>query len=273
MGLQRFVGDGSAGLIEALVQFLARTSEQWDIIDLRDLREMGDAIERLEGAFAGAKLPYRIGPEKERCPYMLIEAPWSEMVERRSRSTRRVFRNQESRLKRLSKEGLRVRIIENPRQEPGLLERLIALEAQKHVRGQLSPPFLGKYQEVFRYLFDTLGPQGWFSIALMELGESLLAWHLLFRCGQKLWGYLTAYDRNFARLSPGTMLVPAIIDYGFAHGFREYDFLSGEEPYKKRWTTDYHQTHRAQIWNRRWISRLRKSVYCDLRPVLHRWLP
>jgi CelD/BcsL family acetyltransferase involved in cellulose biosynthesis len=267
------VGDGSTGQIEAVVEFLAGTSEQWDIIHLRELREARDAIEQLEGALSSAQLPYRIGPEEERCPYMLIDAPWSEMVGRRSLSTRRTFRNQQSRLKRLSSEGLRVRIIENPRQEPGLLERLVVLEAQKHVRGQLSPLFLGKYPEVFRSLFDTLGPRGWFSIALMELGERLLAWHLLFRCGQKLWGYLTAYDHSFARLSPGTMLVPAIIDYGFAHGFREYDFLKGEEPYKTRWTTGFRQNHRMQIWNRRWISRLRKCAYFDLWPALHRRLP
>jgi CelD/BcsL family acetyltransferase involved in cellulose biosynthesis len=267
------VGDSSTGQIEAVLKFLSRTSEQWDIVDLRHLRDAGNAIEQLEGALSSASLPYRIGPEEERCPYMLIDAPWSEMVGRRSPATRHVFRNQQSRLNRLSAEGLRVRIIENPRQEPGLLERLVALEAQKHVGGELSPPFLGKYQEVFRSLFETLGPRGWFSIALMELGDRLLAWHLLFRCGQKLWGYLTAYDHNFARLSPGTMLIPAIIDYGFAHGFREYDLCNGEEPHKKRWATDSRQIHRLQIWNRRWISRVRGFAYFDLRPALHRWLP
>jgi CelD/BcsL family acetyltransferase involved in cellulose biosynthesis len=267
------LGDGSTAQIEAVVEFLARTSDQWDIMDFRDLREAGNAIERIEGALSSARLPYRIGPEEERCPYMLIDAPWSEMVARRSPSTRRTFRNRQSRLKRLSTEGLRVRIIENPGLEPGLLERLIALEAQKHVRGQLSFPFLGKYPDVFRSLFDTLGPRGWCSIALMELGERLLVWHLLFRCGQKLWWYLTAYDPKFARLSPGTMLVPAMIDYGFARGFQELDFLRGEEPYKMRWMTDSRRNHRLQIWNRRRISQLRKCAYFDAWPALHRWLP
>jgi CelD/BcsL family acetyltransferase involved in cellulose biosynthesis len=266
------VGNGSTGQIEAVIEFLAQTADQWDMIDLRDLREAGDAIERLEGAISRAKLPYRISPEEERCPYMPIDAPWSEMVARRSPSTRHVFRNQQSRLKRLSTEGLRVRIIENPQQEPELLERLVALEAQKHVRGQASPPFLGKYQDVFQSLFDTLGSRGWLSIVVMELGDRLLASHLLFRCGSKLWGYLTAYDHSFARLSPGTMLIPAIIDYGFTHGFREYDLCSGEESHKMRWTSDSRQTHRLQIWNRRWISRLRKLAYFDLRPALRRWL-
>lgn len=265
------VGDGSTGQVEAVVGFLTATSKQWDVLDLRDLREAGGQIPQIESALSRANLFHRIAPEEDRCPYLVIDAPWPEMLGRRPHM-HHVFRNQQNRLKRLSTEGLRVRIIEDPRQEPGLLERMVALEAQKHVGGQLSLPFFGRHPEVFRSLFDTLGPRGWISIAVMELGERLLAWLLLFRCGQKLWAYLTAYDHSFARVSPGKMLIPAVIDYGFAHGFREYDFLRGEEPYKMRWTTDFHQNHRVQIWNRRWISRLRGFAYFDLRPALQHWL-
>jgi len=267
------VGDGSTGQVEAVIEFLAGTSEQWDLIHLRDLREAGNAIERLEGALSRARLPYRIGLEEDRCPYMPIDAPWSEIVGRRSPSTRRVFRKQQSRLSRLSADGLRVRIVEDPGQERGLLERMVVLDAQKHLGRELSVPFVGKHPEVFRSLFDTLGPRGWFSIALMELGERLLAWQIWFRCGQELWGYQMAHDHDFERLSPGTMLVPAVINYGFTQGFRKCDFLRGEEPYKMRWATDFRQNHRLQIWNRHWTSLVRRFVYLDLWLALRRWLP
>jgi CelD/BcsL family acetyltransferase involved in cellulose biosynthesis len=266
------VGDASTGQIEAVVDFLKRTSSEWDVIDLRYLRKAGSSLAQLESALSRARLPYCIGLEEETCPYMLIDAPWAEILGRRSPSTRHVFRNQQSRINRLKEEGLRTRMIENPQGEPRLLERLIAVEAKKRVGGQLVDPFFGRHPDVFQSLLDSLGRKGWISIALMELGERLLAWHLLFRCGQDLWGYQMAYDDDFARLSPGTMLIPAVIDYGFARGFRVYDFLRGEEPYKMRWTTDFRQSHRVQIWNRRWISRLRKFGYFDVRPALYRML-
>jgi CelD/BcsL family acetyltransferase involved in cellulose biosynthesis len=264
------VGDGSSGQIEAVVKFLAQTSELWDVINLRDLREAGNAIDRLKAALSSARLPYRIGPEKDRCPYMMIDTSWSEMVTKRSASSRHLFRKQQSRLNRLKPEGLRIRMIENPQEEPGLLERMIALEAQKRVRGRTAHRLLGPNKEVFRSLFDDLGHQGWIAVGIIELGERLLAWQLVFRCGQDLWAYLTAYDHSFARLSPGTMLVPAIIDYGFAHGFRVYDFLRGEEPYKMRWAGDFRQSRSLQVWNRRWVSQARRFVYFDLRPVVRR---
>jgi CelD/BcsL family acetyltransferase involved in cellulose biosynthesis len=266
------VGDDTEGQTEAVVDFLARTRGDWDLIDLRDLRVTGNALPLIEAALKRARLSYRVLPEEERCPFLVIDGPWSMMVSRFSPSSRHVFRNQQSRLDRMSAEGLRVRIIENPHEEPGLLEKLISLESQKHVHGELSQPFIAKYPEVFRSLFETLGPRGWLYVALMELGERPLAWRLGFRCGKKLWGFLTAYDHTFSRFSPGTMLVPALIDYGFSHGYNEYDFLRGEESYKMRWTTDYHQNYRLLIWSRRWSSRARAFMYLDLKATVYRLL-
>ncbi len=266
------VGDDPEGQTEAVVDFLARTHDEWGLIDLRDLRETGNTLPLIEGALRRGGLICRVLPEEERCPFLVIDSPWSTMVSRFSPSSRHVFRNQQSRLDRMSAEGLRVRIIENPLDEPGLLEKLISLESQKHVHGELSQPFIAKYPEVFRSLFEALGPRGWLYVALMELGERPLAWRLGFRCGKKLWGFLTAYDHTFSRLSSGTMLVPALIDYGFSHGYNEYDFLRGEESYKMRWTTDYHQNYRLLIWSRRWTSRARAFMYLDLKTKVYRLL-
>jgi CelD/BcsL family acetyltransferase involved in cellulose biosynthesis len=246
---------------EAIVNFLNHTSKEWDLIDLRDLRDTGGRIARIESTLTRAGLSYHLLPEQEKCPYMPIDGPWSEMSNRHSRSTRRVYHG----LIEMTRKGLKVRIVEDPQKEPQLLERLIAIEAQKHVGGKPSPPFLGKYPEVFQLLFDTLGPRGWISVVLLEWKDRLVAWQLLYRCGKSLWGYLTAYDHHFSSLSPGTMLIPMVIDYGFTHGFDEFDFLNGEESYKMRWSTGYHQTYRLLIWNRRWFSRLCARAYFKLR--------
>lgn len=269
------LGNDPLAQIDAIVDFLAQTRDQWDLIELGDLRDTGNTLALVEAALSRRGLVYRLLPERMKCPYLPIDAPSSEMVSRLSRSPGRemdglhTFRKKLRRLEKLRSEGLRVRIIENPSGEPGLVKKLIALESQKHVDGKLSEPFIARYPEVFQSLFDTLGPRGWFRIGLMELGERPIGSRLVFRCGRKLWDFLTAYDHSFSRLSPGTMLVSALVDYGFLQGCDEFDFMRGEESYKMQWTRKLHQSHRLLIWSPRWVSRARAFVYWDLKPAVY----
>jgi len=260
------LGGDAPGQIEAVARFLAQTSDEWDLVELRDLREAGGQIPRIESALSRANLLHRILPEQEGCPYLPLDADSSTWMSNLSAHVRRTLRKG---MERANAEGLRVRIIENPHQVPGLLEELIDLEHGKH---KSAGPFIGKYPEVFHSLFDALGTRGWLYVALLEQGSDPVAFQLGFRCGNKLWDYAKAYDRSFSRFSPGTLLVRAILDYGFSHGYKEYDFLRGEEPYKMVWGPECHRGSRLQIWNRRWFSRARKFVYYDLKVPIYQLL-
>lgn len=263
------VGAQELKMTEAVVDFLARNCRQWDVIDLHDLRSAEDALLPLSSALTRAGLCFRFLPEEERCPYLTFDGPWADFLSKRSSATRHTFRNRLSRLDKLK--GLRMRIIERPDLEAGLLERMIVVESRKQVGGIPSEPYLGLYKEVFASIFANLGPKGWIRVALMELDDCMLAWHLIFRCGGKLWGYLTAFDHAYSYLSPGTMLIPSIMDHGFALGCTEYDFLSGEEPYKMKWAQGFHRTFRLVVWNQSWMSRMRASIglglTCDTTPA------
>ncbi|MGB7547413.1 MAG: GNAT family N-acetyltransferase [Terracidiphilus sp.] len=262
------LGKDPAGQTEAVVDFLARTTEQWDVVDLRDLRDSGEGTALIESALARAGLLYRALPEKDGCPYLPIDGDAASLMKRLSGHVRRTLRR---RRERAETEGLSMRIIENPELEPGLLETLVALDWKKHLH-KSSPTFVGTYPDVFKSLFDALGPRGWLYVALLELGGRPIAFQLGFRCGGKLWDYTKAYDRSFSRFAPGTLLLPALLDYGFERGYREYDFLRGEEAYKTVWSAGCHRRFRLLIWNRHGISRMRKFIYHDVKTVIYRLL-
>lgn len=262
-------GDDADTHTSALIGYLADTRDQWDLVDLRSLRETGNTVASLKNALTGRNLAYRILPEKS-CPYLTLDAPWEVMLSRLSTSTRHRLRNQQNRLDRMQAEGLRTRIIEDPQTEPGLVQKLIELESQKRIDGKLVPPFSARYPEIFEYLFKRLGPQRWITVFLMELGDVPVAWNLIFRAGSKLWCYHRAFNRAFSRLSPGTMLDTALIDYGFSHGFDEYDFLYGNESYKLQWNTGVHERFRLVIWSKRLLSKARAFIYLDLKTGIYR---
>ena len=260
------LGEDAPGQIEAIADFLALSADEWDLVELTHLRETGGMIPRIESALSRANLLYRILPEREGNPFLSIEADSSMLMNNLSGHVRRTLRK---RIARASAEGLRVRIIEDPHRESGLLEQLIDLERRKQ-----NPwgPLIGKYPEVFRSLFNVLGPRGWLYVALLERDKDLIAFQLGFRCGNKLWDYLKAYDRSFSRFAPGTLLIHAILNYGSSRGYEEYDFLRGEEPYKMVWSNGCQTGFRLQIWNRRWVSRARAFLYCDVRALIHQLL-
>jgi len=254
------LGEDLTAQAAAVAEFLSYTSEQWDFVDLRDLRETRDVPVLIKNMLAHSGLPYRILPEGDPCPYLPTDGDAANVMKRLSGPVRRTLRK---RSERAMAEGLRSRIIENPEQEPELLKKLIALDHQKQLH-RMSPSFIGTYPEVFQTLIDNLGPRGWLYVALLELGARPVAFQVGFRCGNNLWDYAKAFDRSFARFAPGTLLLLALLDYGYEQGFGEYDFLRGEDPHKTLWGTGCHHRVRFLLWNRRWKSRLGAFAYFRL---------
>ena len=205
------VGQNVGALTQAAMNFMAGSVRDWDFIDLRELRNGSGRFATMEAAAVDAGLSYRLFEESAGCLYMPIDAPWSET---RKKKYLRFARRASLRFVERGGEGFRARVIDQPHREKDLLGRMIAVEAQKQVDGVLSGPFIGAYPEVFQSLFDDLGPRGLVTVAIVEKGDQLVAWRLLFRYGTKLWDYQTAYDRAFGELSPGTIrsAPPSITD-------------------------------------------------------------
>ena len=229
----------------------------------------------VSGVPSRARIALPIAPEDERCPYMPIEAPWPEMVGRRSASTRRGSAAQQSRLDQDELRRAARAHLENPREEPGFWTGWWRSRPRNRSAARRRPRFSASTLMCFGpclIRWDLRGGSpslswNWANARCLESPVSLR---------QKTVGLSHGLRPAFSRLSPGAMLIPAIVDYGFSRGYTEFDFLNGEEPYKMRWTTGYHHTYCLQIWNRRWISRLRASVFLALRPgppVSDPWRP
>lgn len=247
-----FVND-IPGQTRALADHLSATRHEWEIVELHNLAH--DVHEALKASLART-LPVR-SRRGEDCPFFAVE-PWDSVAQRASKLTRQTLRNQAN---RLSREGIRGRIVERPDCEPGLLDRMMQLEARRFTPDRA---VLARWPEFFRLLFGELGPKGWIGVAALEKGPELVAYNLFFRCGTSVWDYTKAYEPAFAKLSPGTMLLPAIMEYAHARGYHEYDFLRGREAYKLKWATGVRPTFHLQCWHNGWRSRCSAFLYFGL---------
>jgi CelD/BcsL family acetyltransferase involved in cellulose biosynthesis len=83
--------------------------------------------------------------------------------------------------------------------------------------------------------------QGWLRLWLLELdGRPAAAWYG-WRLGERYSYYNSGFDSAFAALSPGLVLISAVIESAFEEGASVFDFLLGEESYKYRFA-DSEQT-------------------------------
>jgi len=69
--------------------------------------------------------------------------------------------------------------------------------------------------------------------------------------GQRSFGfYLTGFDRRYARLSPGTVVVAHAIREAIGNGYRVFDFLRGDEPYKFAFGAEVRHTRHVTVVRR-----------------------
>jgi len=76
--------------------------------------------------------------------------------------------------------------------------------------------------------------RGWLRLWFLELdGRPAAAWYG-WRLGERYSYYNSGFDPAFAELSPGLVLISAVIQSAFEEGAAVFDFLLGEESYKYR---------------------------------------
>lgn len=86
--------------------------------------------------------------------------------------------------------------------------------------------------EFFQNLVSRLSPKGWVQLELLLLGEKIIAALLNFVYFNKLYFYNSAFDREFAALSPGFYLFLSCIREAIEKGREVANFLRGGERYK-----------------------------------------
>jgi CelD/BcsL family acetyltransferase involved in cellulose biosynthesis len=85
------------------------------------------------------------------------------------------------------------------------------------------------------------------ALHLLTLAGRPLAGFLGFRERGTLYAYLQGSDPGCEKLSPGVLLLGAVIEESIASGLRALDFLRGLEPYKLWWGARPRQTYRRKL--------------------------
>ncbi|MBF0454246.1 MAG: GNAT family N-acetyltransferase [Magnetococcales bacterium] len=110
------------------------------------------------------------------------------------------------------------------------LPELLARHAQKWPNSYKAPDF---HANLIRHGL----PAGVVHVSVLRVGHIPVGWHIGFIFKQRFYWYLPVYDFNFAKLSPGRVHLVKVMEAFMANGGKIFDFLVGDEPYKKGWTS------------------------------------
>lgn len=119
-----------------------------------------------------------------------------------------------------------------------VLERLALLKRQWLVaRGHTSPLFK-EDAETLLALTEVLADLGVLRIFVLELDGVIVAVSLNFVQRNTMMAFVTTYDPQYERASPGMLLINDYIMWSFDEGLHVVDFLCGAEAFKLRFATE-----------------------------------
>ena len=98
-----------------------------------------------------------------------------------------------------------------------------------------------------RGLLTLLGEARRLDVAVLRAGGRAVAYNLGYVHEGVVNYWNTGFDPEYARFSPGKLLVHGLIESAFDAGHREFNFLRGDEAYKLEWTPLARRNYRALI--------------------------
>jgi CelD/BcsL family acetyltransferase involved in cellulose biosynthesis len=196
------------------------------VLDLRPIPAASPTAGLLGSLAESAGLACRVAVD-ERCPVIELPGTWDAYLAGLSGKDRHELRRK---LRRAEAGGPRVEVARTPAAMAALMDGFIALHRRSKVG---KARFMDEPMEVFfRDLGSGLAHAGLAALWMLWLEERPAAALFCLEQAGAVSLYNSGFDPEARALSPGVVLIARTIEDAIARGFRRYDFLRGEEPYK-----------------------------------------
>jgi CelD/BcsL family acetyltransferase involved in cellulose biosynthesis len=117
-----------------------------------------------------------------------------------------------------------------------VLNALIDLHARRWQRAGEPGVIQSNRSEAFlRDVASRLARSGSLLTFTLRFEETPVAIILAMRDRTTIFDYLTAFDPAYEKLGVGRELLARALEYTHEQGYRQWDFLRGDEPYKLSW--------------------------------------
>jgi CelD/BcsL family acetyltransferase involved in cellulose biosynthesis len=195
-------------------------------LDLRPVPAASPTVALLPGLAAAAGLGCRVELD-ERCPVIDLPDSWDAYLATLSGKDRHELRRK---LRRADGAGARVEVARTPGGIAAFMDSFLALHRKSKVG---KARFMdARMERFFREVGAALAGAGWAALWVLWVDERPVAALFCIEYGGTVGLYNSGFDPEARALSPGVVLIARTIEDAIGRGFRRYDFLRGDEPYK-----------------------------------------
>jgi|TARA_B100000315_G_scaffold259797_1_gene317297 CelD/BcsL family acetyltransferase involved in cellulose biosynthesis len=102
-------------------------------------------------------------------------------------------------------------------------------------------------RDFYRRITPVLASLEMLRFTTLKLDDHIVACHFGMASGDRFYWYKPAFDPEYARFSPGEVLLKFLLEQARDEHLRVFDFTIGAEPFKLRFASEIHRTHRVLL--------------------------
>lgn len=227
-----FVGQARAGFADLLLE----ESANWDVLEFDKLPADSGTVEAFASALAQAGLATSCS-ESAVCYVCDLPPTYDEYLASRSKSTRKKI-GETRRWLRKQPESVQLAQADTEKSALRALESLERLHQErwgaKGYPGVFADPRVVRFHEAE---VRAALASGSLRVYTLSDGNEIVAVSYNYLVGATAQAYLTSFDSNWSKASPGVLLRAFAIEQLIAEGATVFDWLEGAESYKKAWCT------------------------------------
>lgn len=216
-----------------------QTGEEQENLFAKTLKEGGYSFESYSGV---------------RSPYLQLEGTWDEKMKSLQPRFRTALRSREKRIR--EKGAVELRFLDTPTDWEAGLAAVKEIEEDSWKIEAGSAITVQEFQwEFYRRYAPIAAEKGTLRIPVLFVGGEPVAYDYALYDRGVYYLMKTSYKNKWQELYPGFVLRKQLMEWSYAEGMREVDFLGKDEDWKMKWTTTARSHNEWYAYNRNWSAR------------------
>lgn len=256
-------------VLKLILEYLTKNKRLWDKIDLQHIPSYSPNIQILNSLLEKSPFFFEKGIIIL-CPYITLNGEFEEYFSNLGHDLRYYVRSTIRKLEKISRlEFLHYEKV-NEEELDRIIEEFVKLNEKRYNLTKHKGIFLRHPNSEFtKEVIKIFNQKDWLDLQVLKCNGNIICYSICFKYNKILYFWQTSYDPSYYKYSPGICLLKFAIEDSFKRGYKEFDFLRGDEEYKLRWTKTKRENYQFIIYNNRISSKI-PILLTELRTIKKR---